>query len=304
MDYIQGIAVLIGINLIAVLGLSILTGFTGLFSFGHGGFMAIGAYVSAIVSSRLGLPEAIAFPLAILAGALSAALISVLIGKLTLNLKGDYFCIATMGFGEAVRIILNNVNYVGGARGWANLPQYTTWWIVLGLAIVSIVVTWNLINSRQGRNLVAVREEELAAQMAGVDVFRSKMVALIVSAALAGIAGALMANYIQFLRPTMFNMAKSTDLTIMVIFGGLGSISGTIAGTILLVSLPEVFRNFAQWRLVIYGLAVIVIMVGRPQGIMGGVELTPSGIRKIFAARRAKAKLDAELKAAEQGEAA
>jgi len=304
MDYIQGIAVLIGINLIAVLGLSILTGFTGLFSFGHGGFMAIGAYVSAIVSSRLGLPVSIAFPLAILAGALSAALISVLIGKLTLNLKGDYFCIATMGFGEAVRIILNNVNYVGGARGWANLPQYTTWWIVLGLAIVSIVVTWNLINSRQGRNLVAVREEELAAQMAGVDVFRSKMVALIVSAALAGIAGALMANYIQFLRPTMFNMAKSTDLTIMVIFGGLGSISGTIAGTILLVSLPEVFRNFAQWRLVIYGLAVIVIMVGRPQGIMGGVELTPSGIRKIFAARRAKAKLDAELKAAEQGEAA
>ena len=304
MDYIQGIAVLIGINLIAVLGLSILTGFTGLFSFGHGGFMAIGAYVSAIVSSRLGLPVSIAFPLAILAGAVSAALISVLIGKLTLNLKGDYFCIATMGFGEAVRIILNNVNYVGGARGWANLPQYTTWWIVLGLSIVSIVVTWNLINSRQGRNLVAVREEELAAQMAGVDVFRSKMVALIVSAALAGIAGALMANYIQFLRPTMFNMAKSTDLTIMVIFGGLGSISGTIAGTILLVSLPEVFRNFAQWRLVIYGLAVIVIMVGRPQGIMGGVELTPSGIRKIFAARRAKAKLDAELKAAEQGEAA
>lgn len=304
MDYIQGIAVLIGINLIAVLGLSILTGFTGLFSFGHGGFMAIGAYVSAIVSSRMDLPTPIAFPLAILAGALSAALVSVFIGKLTLNLKGDYFCIATMGFGEAVRIILNNVNYVGGARGWANLPQFTTWWIVLGLCIVCVVVTWNLINSRQGRNLVAVREEELAAQMAGVDVFRSKMVALIVSAALAGIAGALMANYIQFLRPTMFNMAKSTDLTIMVIFGGLGSISGTIAGTILLVSLPEVFRNFAQWRLVIYGLAVIVIMVGRPQGIMGGVELTPSGIRKIFAARRAKAKLDAELKAAEQGEVA
>jgi branched-chain amino acid transport system permease protein len=304
MDYIQGIAVLIGINLIAVLGLSILTGFTGLFSFGHGGFMAIGAYVSAIVSSRMDLPHPIAFPLAILAGALSAALVSVFIGKLTLNLKGDYFCIATMGFGEAVRIILNNVNYVGGARGWANLPQFTTWWIVLGLCIVCVVVTWNLINSRQGRNLVAVREEELAAQMAGVDVFRSKMVALIVSAALAGIAGALMANYIQFLRPTMFNMAKSTDLTIMVIFGGLGSISGTIAGTILLVSLPEVFRNFAQWRLVIYGLAVIIIMVGRPQGIMGGVELTPSGIRKIFAARRAKAKLDAELKAAEQGEVA
>lgn len=300
MDYIQGIAVLIGINLIAVLGLCVLTGFTGLFSFGHGGFMAIGAYISAIITAKLNLP----FPLAILAGGLSAGIVSIFIGQLTLKLKGDYFCIATMGFGEAIRIILNNLNYCGGARGWADLPQLTTWWVVLVLDLVCIVVTWNLINSRQGRNMIAVREEELAAQMAGVNVFRFKMVALVFSAVLAGISGALLANYLQFLRPTMFNMLKSTDLTIMVIFGGLGSISGTIIGTILLVSLPEVFRNFAQWRLVIYGLAVIVIMVGRPKGIMGGMEMTPSGIRKIFAARRAKAKLDAEIKAAEQGEVA
>lgn len=304
MDYLQGIAILIGINLIAVLGLCILTGFTGLFSFGHGGFMAIGAYVAAIVTDRMGLAPGIAFPLAIVAGGLAPALVSVFIGRLTLNLKGDYFCIATMGLGEAVRVILNNVNYVGGARGWANLPQLTTGPVVLFLDVVCVVFTWNMINSRQGRNLVAVREEELAAQMAGINTFGSKMMALVVSAALAGIAGALMANFLQFLRPTMFNMAKSTDLTIMVIFGGLGSISGTILGTALLVSLPEVFRNFAQWRLVIYGLAVIVIMVGRPQGVMGGMELTPGGIRKRMAARRAKAKLEAELKAAEQGDAA
>jgi branched-chain amino acid transport system permease protein len=303
-EYIQGIAVLIGINLIAVLGLSVLTGFTGLFSFGHGGFMAVGAYIAAVVTSRLGLAPGISFPVAIAAGALAAMILAVFIGRITLNLKGDYFCIATMGFGEAVRVLLNNIDYVGGARGWANLPQLTHGWTVLGLDIVAVVVTWNLINSRQGRNLVAVREEELAAQMAGVDTFGSKMTALVVSAAMAGVAGALMANYLQFLRPTMFNMAKSTDLTIMVIFGGLGSISGTILGTALLVSLPEIFRNFAQWRLVIYGLAVIVIMVGRPQGVMGGMELTPSGIRKVLAARRAKAKLEAELKAAEQGEQA
>lgn len=298
-EYIQGIAILIGINLIAVLGLSILTGFTGLFSFGHGGFMAIGAYIAAIFTDKLHLP----FWQAIVAGALAAGLVSLFIGRLTLKLKGDYFCIATMGFGEAIRVILNNVNYCGGARGWANLPQLTNWVWVIALDVLCIGITWNLINSRQGRNLIAVREEELAAQMAGVNVFRYKMIALVISAVFAGIAGALLANYLQFLRPTMFNMVKSTDLTIMVIFGGLGSISGSIAGTALLVSLPEVFRNFAQWRLVIYGLAVIVIMVGRPKGLMGGMELTPSGIRKIMAARRAKAKLDAELKAAEQGEA-
>ena len=294
--YIQQIIVMTGINLIAVLGLSILTGFTGLFSFGHGGFMAIGAYVAAIFVARLHLP----FALAILAGALGAALVSILIGRLTLKLKGDYFCIATMGFGEAVRIILNNVNYVGGARGWESLPLLTNIWLVLGLDVVFVVLTWNLINSRHGRNLVAVREEELASQMAGIDVFRYKMIALVASAALAGVAGALLANYLQFLRPTMFNMGKSTDLTIMVIFGGLGSISGTIAGTILLTGLPEFFRNFAQWRLVVYGLAVVVIMVGRPQGVMGGFELTPSGVRKSLATRRARLALEAEVRAAEQ----
>jgi len=284
MEYIQGIAILIGINLIAVLGLSILTGFTGLFSFGHGGFMAIGAYIAAIFTARLHLP----FALAILAGALAAAFASWLIGLLTLNLKGDYFCIATMGFGGAVKIILNNIPYVGGARGWESLPKLTNAWWVIGLDLLLVIVTWNIINSRQGRNMVAVREEELAAQMAGVNVFRHKMIALVASAAMAGVAGALMANYLQFIRPTMFDMAKSTDLTIMVIFGGLGSISGSIFGTILLVSLPEIFRNFAQWRLVIYGLAVIIIMVGRPQGLVGGMELTPAGIRRVLAARRAR----------------
>ncbi|HET7838112.1 MAG TPA: branched-chain amino acid ABC transporter permease [Rectinemataceae bacterium] len=299
-SYLQQIIVLVGINMIAVLGLSILTGFTGLFSFGHAGFMAIGAYVAAIFVARLHLP----FWMAVTAGAAGAALVSIVIGALTLKLKGDYFCIATMGFGEAVRIILNNIDYVGGARGWESLPQLTSIWVVLILAVLMVVITWNLINSRHGRNMVAVREEELAAQMAGINVFRYKMVALVVSAAMAGIAGALLGNYIQFLRPTMFNMVKSTDLTIMVIFGGLGSISGTIVGTIILTVLPELFRNFAQWRLVIYGLAVIVIMVGRPQGVMGGFEMTPAGIRKHFAARRARLALEAELRAAERGGAA
>jgi branched-chain amino acid transport system permease protein len=296
MDYIQGIVILIGINLIAVLGLSILTGFTGLFSFGHGGFMAIGAYISAIFIARLHLP----FALAIVAGAAAAAGVSVLIGKLTLKLKGDYFCIATMGFGEAIRVILNNIPYVGGARGWESLPKLTTIWLVFAIDIVFVIITWNLINSRQGRNLVAVREEELAAQMAGIDVYRHKMIALVVSAAFAGVAGALMAQYIQFIRPTMFNMAKSTDLTIMVIFGGLGSISGSILGTILLVALPEVFRTFAQWRLVFYGLAVILIMVGRPQGLIGGLELTPSGIRRAMAARKARTAFAAASQTAER----
>jgi branched-chain amino acid transport system permease protein len=297
MEYIQGIIILTGINLLSVLGLSILTGFTGLFSFGHAGFMAIGAYTAAIVTTRLGLP----FVAAILASAAVAALFSLAIGRLTLKLKGDYFCIATLGFGEAIRLILNNWAWAGGARGWDNLPPVINVWNVLLVDVVAVVLVWNLVNSRHGRNMVAVREEELAAQMAGVNVFRYKMIALIASAALAGLAGAFMGHYQTYITPKLFNMQKSTELTIIVIFGGLGSISGSILGVVLLTALPELFRAFSQWRLVFYGLAVIVIMVGRPQGLVGGMELTPAGIRKIIAERKAKAALAAAAKAEEQG---
>jgi branched-chain amino acid transport system permease protein len=309
MGYIEGIIVLSGINLIAVLGLSILTGFTGLFSFGHAGFMAIGAYTSAIVTVRLPqfllqsfniqLAKPLVFALALAAAALTATAASLIIGRLTLKLKGDYFCIATMGFGEAIRLIFSNWAWVGGARGWESIPRYTDLWNTLFFVVVFVVLTWNLINSRQGRNMIALREEELAAQMAGIDVFRSKMVALVVSAIFAGVAGALMANYIGFIAPKTFNMQKSTELTIIVIFGGLGSISGSVIGAVLLTALPELFRAFSQWRLVFYGLAVVLIMVGRPQGLMGGMELTPSGIRRALARRRARISFAAEARAAE-----
>jgi branched-chain amino acid transport system permease protein len=206
-----------------------------------------------------------------------------------------------MGFGEAIRLLLNTWSWVGGSRGWDNLPGLVNIWNVLALDLVFIVLVWNLINSRQGRNMIAVREEELAAQMAGIDVFRYKMLALVASAILAGVSGALLGFNQSQITPRLFNMQRSTELTIIVIFGGLGSISGSILGALLLTALPELFRAFSQWRLVFYGLAVIVIMVGRPQGLVGGMELTPSGIRKIVAERKAKADLAAASKAAEQG---
>lgn len=299
MEYILGILVLSAINLVCVLGLSILTGFTGLFSFGHAGFMAIGAYAAAIVTARLHLP----FFVAILAAGAAAGVISLGLGRLTLKLKGDYFCIATMGFGEAIRLLLNNWKYAGGARGWESIPKYQGWSLLfpIAVAVLAVIVAWNLVNSRQGRNMVAVREEELAAQMAGVNVLRTKMLALVASAVLAGIAGALMANFIGFIAPKTFNMTKSTELTIIVIFGGLGSISGSVVGALLLTALPELFRAFSDWRLVFYGLAVMVIMIGRPKGLMGGLELTPSGLRKAREARKARLALLAESKALEKG---
>jgi len=277
-EYILGILTLAGINLMTVLGLSLLTGFTGLFSFGHAGFMAIGGYATALMTVKFHWP----FIPALLAGGLAAALVSAALGKVTLNLKGDYFCIATLGFGEAIRLILDNVQTFGGARGWPGIPHYTNFWNVIGINIVAIIVLANLIRSRHGRNMIAVREEELASQIVGIDVFKYKMTSLVISAAYAGIAGGLMGHYMTFLQPKMFSLAKSTELTIIVIFGGLGSISGSVLGALVLTSLPEILRAFSSWRLVFYGLAVIFIMISRPEGLMGGYELTPSSMKKLF----------------------
>ncbi|AKL96673.1 amino acid/amide ABC transporter membrane protein 2, HAAT family [Clostridium aceticum] len=276
--YIQGILILSGIYLLAVLGLSLLTGFTGLFSFGHAGFMAIGAYATAVMTVKLNVP----FVLAILIGGLIAAFFSLIIGKLTLNLKGDYFCIATLGFGEAIRLILDNVQYFGGARGWPGIPLRTSLTNVVVLNVIAVIILVNLIKSRHGRNMQAIREEEMASQIIGINVFKYKMISLAISAAYAGVAGGMLAHYTGFLQPRMFQLIKSTELTIMVIFGGLGSISGSIIGAIVLTSLPEVLRTFDRWRLVVYGASVIFIMITRPQGLMGGYEISITNIKKLI----------------------
>jgi len=290
--YLSGILILTGINLMTVLGLSLLTGFTGLFSFGHAGFMAIGAYTAAMITLKFNiLPESmfqLQFYLALIAGGLVAMIFSLIIGKLTLNLKGDYFCIATLGFGEAIRLILDNVDYFGGARGLSSITTQgtTTLTNVVIINIIAVTVLVFIIKSRHGRNMVAIREEELAAQTIGIDVFKYKMISFAISAFYAGIAGGLMAHYFGYIQPIMFKLVKSTELTIIVIFGGLGSVSGSVVGTILLTFLPELLRSFANWRLVLYGAAVIIIMISRPQGLMGGKEFSIKGLVRFIAKRR------------------
>jgi len=303
--YIQGILMLAGINLIAVLGLSLLTGFTGLFSFGHAGFMAIGAYLGALMTvspttspAGLGLP----FAVGVIAGGAGAGIVSYFIGRITLNLKGDYFCIATLGFGEAIRLILNNVQLFGGSRGWPGVPYKSTLPAIIIVDILAVIFLANLVRSRHGRNMIAVREEELAAQIAGVNVFKYKMIALVVSAVYAGGAGVFFGHYMTFIQPKMFSMTKSTELTIIVIFGGLGSISGSVLGALLLTALPEILRAFEIWRLVFYGAAVILIMISRPKGLMGGMELTPAGIRKARNERKARVQALKESKNSQNGE--
>lgn len=285
--YIEGILIQCGYVLMVVLGLSLLTGFAGLFSFGHAGFMAIGAYVAAIGTAKWGLPF---FP-ALLMGGIAAGVVGAGLGSMTLNLKGDYFCIATLGFGEAVRLILENWEYVGGARGISGIPWVTSLTSVLIACAVGTLALMALIRSRHGRSIIAIREDELAAQMSGINTFRYKMIALIISAVYAGVGGGLLAHYMSYIQPKMFQMIKSTEYTIIVIFGGMGSVTGSIIGTIILTFLPEMLRALDNWRLVIYGLAVIMIMVIRPRGLMGGVEL---GDLFRLPARRRAARMAAE----------
>ncbi len=288
-DYIVGILILSGINLMTVLGLSLLTGFTGMFSFGHAGFMAIGAYVAASITTKM---TWMPFYAALMAGGIAAMLVSFFIGKLTLNLKGDYFCIATLGFGEATRLILDNIQYFGGARGLSGISTYntTTLFNVAAINVIAIYVLMSVIKSRHGRSMVAIREEELAAQTIGINVFKYKMTALAISAFYAGIAGGLMAHYLGYIQPVMFKLVKSTELTIIVIFGGLGSVSGSVIGAVLLTFLPELLRSFYNWRLVIYGAAVILIMITRPQGLMGGREFSIRPIIRFYKERKSKSK--------------
>jgi branched-chain amino acid transport system permease protein len=287
-DYVSGILILSGINLMTVLGLSLLTGFTGMFSFGHAGFMAIGAYAAATATMKFGLP----YFAALLVGGIAAMIVSLFIGRLTLNLKGDYFCIATLGFGEAIRLILDNVQYFGGARGLSSIPTVgkTTLLNVIIINIIAIYVLVSIIRSRHGRNMVAIREEELAAQAIGIDIFKFKMLALAISALYAGISGGMLAHYLGYLQPVMFKMVKSTELTIIVIFGGLGSVTGSVIGTIILTFLPEILRSFYNWRLVLYGAAVILIMISRPQGLMGGKEFSIKPLIKFINNRKNKTK--------------
>ena len=272
MNYVLSIVTLAGINMIAVLGLSIFTGFTGLFSFGHAALVGIGAYASAILTYYYFVP----FPLALLAGMVASALVSLVIGIPTLRarLRSDYFAIAILGFGEALRVILENLEITNGARGLPGIEPFTTLPIVLACLAVSVWIASNFLISRYGAACIAVREDPVAAEMAGINLFRARLLSLVVSAAFCGLSGGLLAHFLSFIQPVMFTLVQSTALLAAVIAGGMGSISGPLIASFIFIAMPEALRVAQMWRLVAYGLVLVLIMLFRPQGLMGYQELT------------------------------
>ncbi|HVU09342.1 MAG TPA: branched-chain amino acid ABC transporter permease [Verrucomicrobiae bacterium] len=279
----------IGINVVMAVSLNLINGYTGQFSLGHAGFMAVGAYTSAVITNQFDQLNFFAangiFLVALLAGGLLAAIAGLLVGLPTLRLKGDYLAIVTLGFGEIIRVILQNTDFVGGARGLSVKHPWTNFFWTFGLAAVTIYVIATLVNSTYGRGFIAVRDDEIAAEAMGINTTKYKVTAFVVGAFFAGIAGGLYAHAIQFLTPNGFGFMQSIAFVVMVILGGMGNAVGVILAAVLLTLLPEGLRMLAGiehlpgiakahplgWlggtRMIIYSLLLILLMLTRPQGL-------------------------------------
>lgn len=295
--YILQIVILCGINIMLAVSLNLINGFTGQFSIGHAGFMAIGGYSSAAFTYYLGsgliesvssvvmlggLAKSIIFVFALLLGGTLAALAGLVVGIPSLRLRGDYLAIATLGFGEIIRVIILNIDAVGAARGFADIPGYTDLFWVLFFMLLTIVVVRNLVNSSHGRAFLSVREDEVAAEAMGINTTYYKVNAFVIGAFFAGIAGGLFGHYLMYLHTNSFTFMKSIEVVIMVVLGGMGSITGSILAAIILTILPEFLRVLKDYRMVIYSFTLIVLMLTRPQGIFGVEEFSLQRIRNIF----------------------
>jgi branched-chain amino acid transport system permease protein len=268
-----------GINIILAVSLNIVNGFTGQFSIGHAGFMAVGAYTAAkivMATHHLALgsgAEQLIFFGALVAGMITAAVTGFLVGMPSLRLRGDYLAIVTLGFNEIIRVIIENTPFLGQATGISGLPKLTNLlWVGLGIA-VTVMVAVRLLRSTHGRAFLAIREDEVAAEAMGVDTTGYKVRAFIIAAALAGLAGGLLVFRIQLCTPKSFTFIKSIEVVVMIVLGGLGSVSGAFLTAAVLTVLLELLREFAQYRMVIYALLLIIFMLARPEGLFGTREI-------------------------------
>ncbi len=259
----------IGINIMLATSLHLIIGITGQFSIGHAGFLAVGAYASAVMTMKLELP----FIIAVLTGGVIAAVAGMVIGIPSLRLKGDYLAIATLGFGEIVRIVLLNIEYVGGASGM-QVSHLTTWPWVFACVMITVLVIRNFTNSTHGRACISVREDETAADAMGINTTYYKVAAFVIGAFFAGIAGSLYAHNFYIIQPSNFGFLKSFDILIFVVLGGLGSLSGSVLAAILLTIVTTFLQDYPETRMIIYSLVLILMMIFRPQGLMGTREIT------------------------------
>jgi branched-chain amino acid transport system permease protein len=287
--YYLEILIYIGINIILAVSLNLINGQTGQFSIGHAGFMAIGAYVSASFTYYGGsavlnflmqqfhfsefLSKTCVFILALGLSGLIAAVAGFLVGLPVLRLRGDYLAIATLGFGEIIRVFILNMEVVGGARGFTDIPSYTNFFWTGVCAYLTILVIRNIVYSTKGLAFLAIREDEVAAESVGVHVTKYKVGAFVIGAFFAGIAGCLLAHQVGYLHTNSFTFMKSIEVVVMVVLGGMGNILGCILAAIVLTILPEALRFFSEFRMVLYSLILILLMLARSKGIFKNLKI-------------------------------
>lgn len=260
--------ILICINIILAASLNLINGITGQFSLGHAGFMAVGAYVSAIMTMWYDMP----FLVALFIGGLAAAFIGIIIGIPTLRLDGDYLAIATLGMGEIIRICILNIPAVGGASGLTGIPRQTTFTWVFWAMILALFFIKNLVNSTYGRSCISVRENAIAATAMGINTTYAKVLAFAVGALFAGLAGGLFSHYFSIAHPSSFTFLNSFNYLTMVVLGGLGSMTGSIVGAALITFITAALADYPELRMIIYALCLIFLMIFRPQGVFGNQE--------------------------------
>lgn len=273
-SYYEVIVISIGINIILAASLNLATGYLGQLALGHAGFMAVGAYVSAICTSHMNLPDTLQLIVSILVGGIVAGIFGILVGVPALRLKGDYLAIITLAFGEIIRVIILNLKITGGARGLKGIPPLTGFNSVFWITIIIVAIIYTLINSRHGRAIISIREDEIAAESVGIPTTYYKNFAFSLAAVFAGIGGGLYAHYYTVLDPGYFDFMRSIEILIIVVLGGMGSLTGSIVAAIVLTIIPQLLIDFADWRMLIYSIILIIMMLFRPEGLFGKKEFS------------------------------
>ncbi|MDK2788742.1 MAG: branched-chain amino acid transport system permease protein [Epulopiscium sp.] len=277
-SYYEVIVISIGINIILAVSLNLATGYLGQLALGHAGFMAVGAYVSAICTAHMNLPDTLQLIVSLLIGGIVAGIFGILVGVPALRLKGDYLAIITLAFGEIIRVIILNLKITGGARGLKGIPLLTSFNSVYWITVIIVAIIYTLINSRHGRAIISIREDEIAAESVGIPTTFYKNFAFSLAALFAGIGGGLYAHYYTVLDPGSFDFMRSIEILIIVVLGGMGSLTGSIVAAIVLTILPQLLIDFADWRMLIYSIILVIMMIFRPEGLFGKKEFSLMGL--------------------------
>jgi branched-chain amino acid transport system permease protein len=276
-SYYESVIIFICINIILATSLNLTTGFLGQLALGHAGFVAVGAYTSALFTKTVKLPF-LEFPIALLIGGIVAAIFGIAIGIPALRLRGDYLAIITLAFSEMIRVFIVNSKFTGGARGLSGIPFLSNFTNVFFITVIIITILFLLIRSRHGRAMISIREDEIASEAMGISSTYYKILGFTISAFFAGIGGGIFAHYITMLEARKFNFMYSVEILIIVVFGGMGSFTGSIIAAIVLTIFNEALRDFSIYRIIAYSILLVIIMIFKPGGLLGRYEFSISRV--------------------------